>query len=79
MFYRKEAGMSSKVRKAADDLRDAVNETRHRANATAEHVKRAANADRMSPGQKVKSYVREDVEDTKADIDRVKRKTRKRA
>jgi hypothetical protein len=70
--------MGSKLRKTVDDVRDAVNEVRHRSNATAEHVRRAANGDRMTAGEKVKSYLREDAEDTKADVDRAKRTVRKK-
>ena len=69
--------MKSKIRKSVDNVKDASNEVKHRSKATAEHVKRTVTGEKLTPGDKVKSYAREDLEDTKADVDRAKRKLRK--
>jgi hypothetical protein len=70
--------MSSKIRKAVDNARDAANEVKHRTKATAEHIARSVAGNRMTAGEKLRSIGREDVEDTLADVDRAKRAIRKR-
>jgi len=64
------------VKKAIDDVKDASQEIKHRGEAEAERVKRDVAGDEMTTGEKVKSVVHEDVENTKADVDKAKRAVR---
>jgi len=65
--------MGDTVKKAIDDAKDAVSEVKHRSEADIEHAKRDIAGDEMTTGEKVKSFVHEDVENTKADVDKTKR------
>ena len=68
--------MGDDLKKAVDDTKDALRETKHRTEAGLEHAKRDIAGDAMTTGEKVKSVVHEDVENTKADVDRAKREIR---
>ncbi|MBV8164756.1 MAG: hypothetical protein JOZ91_10865 [Candidatus Eremiobacteraeota bacterium] len=68
--------MSKEPEKAVKDLKDASSEVEHRTKATIEHVSRDVDGDEMTTGEKVKSFLHEDAENTKADVDRAKRKIR---
>jgi hypothetical protein len=68
--------MSDDVKKAADDAKDRLHEAEHRTKGGIEHLKRDVAGDTMTTGEKVKSFVHEDVENTKADVDKAKRKLR---
>jgi hypothetical protein len=70
--------MGNDIKKAADDAIDAIHEVGHRTNASVEHVKRDIAGNTMTTGEKVKSFVHEDVESTKADVDKAKRVIRDR-
>ena len=65
--------MGDNLKKAVDDTKDALHEIKHRSEAGIEHATRDIAGDEMTTGEKVKSFVHEDVENTKADIDKTKR------
>jgi hypothetical protein len=71
--------MEKDVKKVTDDVKDAVHEVKHRTAAHIEHIKRDVAGDKMTTGEKVKSFVHEDVENTKADVDKAKRTIRDHA
>ncbi len=66
----------SQTKRVAKDVKDAAKEAKHRTKAGAEHLKRKVAGREMTGGQKVRSFVREDVENTKADVHKAKRKVR---
>ena len=68
--------MSNEIKKTVENVKDAVKEGAHRANAETEHEARTEFGDVMSPGEKAGSVAREASEDMKAAIDRAKRKAR---
>jgi hypothetical protein len=68
--------MGDEVKKAIDDIKDAGREVKHRTEAGLEHAKRDIAGDEMTTGEKIKSVVHEDVENTKADIDHATRAVR---
>lgn len=68
--------MADRAKKAVKNAQDAVREIGHRANAGMEKATRKIAGDQMTGGEKVKSVMREDVENTKADVDHAKRKVR---
>jgi hypothetical protein len=68
--------MANKGKKFAANVKDATKEIIHRSKAEIEHAKRNQLRDRMTAGEKVKSFMKEDLEKTKADTDRAKRKIR---
>lgn len=65
--------MGDDLKKAVDDTKDALHEVKHRSEAGFEHAKRDIAGDEMTTGEKVKSFVKEDLENTKADVDKAKR------
>jgi hypothetical protein len=65
--------MGDDVKKIVDDTKDALHEIKHRSEAGIERATRDIAGDEMTTGEKVKSFVNEDVENTKADIDKTKR------
>ena len=68
--------MANEVRKALDDIGDAVKEGIHRGKADAERETRSEFGDVMTPGEKAGSVGRELGEETKAGIDHAKRNLR---
>ena len=64
------------VEHAAADVKDAANEASHRGEAEAERTKREVAGDEMTAGEKATSMVNQGVNETQAEIDRLKRKTR---
>jgi hypothetical protein len=70
--------MTDQVKKAVENTKDAAHELEHRTKAALEHAKRDIAGDELTTGEKVKSFVNEDVEKTKADIDEAKRKLREK-
>jgi polyhydroxyalkanoate synthesis regulator phasin len=68
--------MGDDVKKVVDDIKDAGREAKHRTEAGLEHAKRDIAGDEMTAGEKIKSVVHEDVENTKADVDHAKRAVR---
>lgn len=68
--------MAHEVKKTVENVRDAIREGAHRANADAERGTRQEFGDLMSPGDKAKSMAREASEETRAEVDRAKRKLR---
>lgn len=68
--------MADDLKKAADNTKDAAHELEHRTKAGLEHAKRDVAGDEMTTGEKVRSVVHEDVENTKADVDKTKQKLR---
>jgi hypothetical protein len=68
--------MANEVKRIVKDAGDAIKETVHRGKADAEHETRAEMGDLMTPSEKAGSVAREVSEDTKAEIDRAKRKMR---
>jgi len=65
--------MANKVKKVADSAKDAIREIGHRTTARLERLKRDVAGKKMTAGAKLKSVVREGVENTKAGIDKTKR------
>ncbi len=70
--------MADELKKAVDNAKDAAHEIEHRTKAGLEHAKRDIAGDTMTTGEKVKSFVHEDVEKTKADVDSTKRTIREK-
>jgi hypothetical protein len=68
--------MSNEIKKTVKDVRDAIKEGVHKGNADAERETRSEFGDVMTPGEKAGSMGREATEETKAGIDRAKRKVR---
>lgn len=68
--------MKRKLKKAVANVKDASKEVSHRFKAGVEHEKRREYADELTTGQKVKSFMKEDLENTKADVHKAKRKIR---
>jgi hypothetical protein len=68
--------MTNNEKKLKNDLKDATKEMVHRTKAAFEHEKRNQLGNRMTTGDKVKSFMKEDLEKTKADADAAKRKIR---
>lgn len=68
--------MGNEIKKAVNDVGDAIKEGVHRGNADAEHATRAEFGDVMTPGEKADSVMHEGSEEVKAGIDRAKRKLR---
>ena len=68
--------MANEIKKTVKDIGDAVKEGVHRGNADAERATRAEFGDVMTPGEKAGSMGREVSEETKAGVDRAKRKIR---
>jgi hypothetical protein len=64
------------VKHGVDDVRDTVNEARHRGEAEAERAKRETAGDALTPGEKVGSALNEGKERTLAEIDKAKRDLR---
>ena len=68
--------MSDEVKKMVKDIGDAVKEGVHRGNADAEHETRNEFGEVMTPREKAESVTTEISENTKAELDRAKRKLR---
>jgi hypothetical protein len=68
--------MGDNIKKATDDVKDATREVKHRTEAELEHAKRDIAGEEMTSGEKVKSFLHEDLENTKADVDKAKRVVR---
>ena len=64
------------VKDTVDDAKDAISEARHRSAAEAEAIRREAEGDTMSTGDKVGSVVNEAKNRTQAEIDEAKRRLR---
>lgn len=68
--------MADEIKKTVKDVGDAIKEGVHRGSADAEHQTRTEYGDVMTPGEKAGSIAREVSEETKAEIDKTKRKVR---
>lgn len=68
--------MANEIKKTVKDVRDAIKEGVHKGNADIERENREEYGDVMTPGEKAGSMAREATEETKAGIDRAKRKIR---
>jgi hypothetical protein len=64
------------LKKAGADVKDALNEAGHRANAASEQASRDVAGDQMTTGEKVGSMFRQGTETVKADVDKTKRDLR---
>ena len=64
------------MKKVGDNIKDAVDETRHREAAEVEREERELNGDVMTPGEKIRSTGREAEHDVLAGVDRAKRAIR---
>ena len=64
------------VKTGAANLKDAISEAGHRANAEGEQAKRNVAGDEMTPGEKATSLLRQGSESVKAGIDSAKRDVR---
>ena len=65
------------MKKVGDNIKDAVDETRHREAAEVEREERELNGDVMTPGENSVDRAREAEHDVLADVDRAKRAIRK--
>jgi hypothetical protein len=68
--------MANEIKRTVRDAGDAIKEGIHRGKAGAEHETRSEMGDVMTPGEKAGSMAREVSEETKAEIDKTKRKVR---
>ncbi len=68
--------MGNEIKRTIEDIGDAAKEGFHRGSAEAEHAKRDAFGDVMTPGEKVDSVVSETKDNAKAGIDKAKREIR---
>ncbi len=64
------------VKKAAANVKDAVDEAAHRGAAEGEAARRDLAGDEMTPGEKLGSALNQAKETTLADVDRLKRDVR---
>ena len=68
---------ADELKKVGDNIKDAVDETRHREAAEVEREERELNGDVMTPGENSVDRAREAEHDVLADVDRAKRAIRK--
>ncbi len=64
------------IKRGLDDAKDAMHESKHRAEAEGEKSRREMLGDEMTPGEKAGSAVNEAKHRTQAEIDAAKRKLR---
>ena len=64
------------IKRGVDDVRDTVNESKHRSAAEIEHDRRETAGDVMTPGEKLGSAAKEGKERVLADVDKTKRDAR---
>lgn len=69
-------GLLDGIKKAVDNVADAVSEAGHKATAEGEHAKREVAGDAMTPGENVKSIVNEGKENLLGGVDHAKREVR---
>lgn len=69
-------GLMDGIKKAVDNVSDAVNEATHKSNAEAEHATRDVAGDAMTPGEKLGSIANEGKENVLGGIDHAKRDIR---
>jgi hypothetical protein len=69
-------GLRDELKKVGDNIKDAVDETRHREAAEVEREERELNGNVMTPGEKIRSTGRQAEHDVLADVDRAKRAIR---
>ena len=69
-------GLMDGIKKAVDNVADAVNEAGHKSTADAEHAKRDVAGDAMTPGENAKSVLNEGKENLLGGIDHAKRDVR---
>jgi len=69
-------GLGDKVKKAVANAKDTVNETRHRAGAKIEELRREITHGTMQPNDRARSVARQTKEELQADIARAKREVR---
>jgi len=61
---------------AVEDVKDAVNEGKHRSEAEAEHAKREVAGDELTPGEYADSVAKESVSRVQGGLDHAKRNVR---
>jgi hypothetical protein len=66
------------IKKTIDNARDATKEALHRSTAEAEHARRKALGDEMTPGERLESVANELKNRAQAEADEIKQKTRGR-
>ncbi len=69
-------GLMDGIKKAVDNVADAVSEAGHKTNAEAEHATRDVAGDAMTPGEKLGSVVNEGKENLLGGVDHAKRDVR---
>jgi histidinol phosphatase-like PHP family hydrolase len=69
-------GLLDGIKKAVENVADAVNEAGHKSTAEGEHAKREVAGDAMTPGENVKSIVNEGKENLLGGVDHAKREIR---
>ena len=69
-------GLLDGIKKAVDNVADAVSEAGHKTAAEGEHAKRDVAGDAMTPGENVKSIVNEGKENLLGGVDHAKREVR---
>lgn len=69
-------GLKDKVKRVVADAKDTVNETRHRAGAKIEEIKREITHGTMQPNDRARSVAKQTKEELQADIARAKREVR---
>jgi len=69
-------GLERELDKTAKNMRDGLNEAKHRAAADAERLDRDMDPGTMSEGDRMRSRVNEAKNDVQADMDHAKRKVR---
>ncbi len=66
----------AKMESVKADVKDGVDEAKHRAQAAAEHASRTIKGDNQSLGEKIASNVKEAGHNLAADVDKAKRDVR---
>jgi len=69
-------GLEREIDKATKNMRDAINETKHRAEADAEKYERESDDGTMTQGERLRSAANETKHNIQADIDKSKRELR---
>ncbi len=69
--------ITNSVKNAVGAVKDSVSEAVHKSTADAEHARREAAGDTMTPGQQVTSVVNEAKNNVQGDVDHAKVEARK--
>ena len=69
-------GLREELKRFGDNVKDTVDEGRHRASAEAEREEREEDGDLLTPGERARSVAEETKHEVLADVDKAKRSVR---